>query len=90
MVLTVPAVSLQSMRQNFRARISFDGQSVTATILPEHRKDGIYYEVNIPNYPRFYMHLSAADRYDITDNTLNIPDALLLAISDVIEEKTSH
>lgn len=90
MVLTLPTVSLQSMRQNFRARVSFDGQSVTATILPEHRKDGIYYEVNIPNYPRFYMHRSPADRYDITDDTLNIPDALLLAVSDVIEEKTTH
>lgn len=78
------------MRQNFRARVSFDGQTLTAVILPEHRKDGIYYEVNIPNFPRFYMYWSASDRFDVTDKSLNIPNDLTLAVSDIIEEHNSR
>ncbi len=75
------------MRQNFRTRVSFEGSTVTVVILPEHRKDGIYYEVNIADYPRFYMYWSASDRYDITDPALNIPNELTLAVSDAIEEQ---
>ena len=74
------------MRQNFSARVIYDGKTVSAIILPQHRKDGMYYEVNIPGIERFYMHWSPADRYDVVPQEgLTLPDSLVLAVSDVIE-----
>jgi hypothetical protein len=76
------------MPQNFSTRITFDGKTVLAIVVPQHRKDGMYYEVNIKNYPRFYMHWSPLDRYDILPQEgLNIPYNLILAVSDAIEKK---
>ena len=76
------------MRQNFTKRISFDGKIVLAVIIPEHRKDGIYYEVNVKSYPRFYMTKSPLGRYDIVPEAgITIPYNLILAVSDAIEEK---
>lgn len=78
------------MRQNFTARISYDGRTVQAIIIPEHRKDGMYYEVNIPGFERFYMRWSVADRYEaILQQGLFLPDNLVLAVSDAIENKMS-
>lgn len=75
------------MRRNFTTSVSYDGQSVFATILPEHRKDGMYYEVNIPGIDRFFMHWSPLDRYDVVDENLSLPYSLILAVSDAIEEQ---
>lgn len=76
------------MRQNFKARISYDGRTVQAIIIPEHRKDGIYYEVNIPGRPRFYMRWGATDKYEVlAQEEVELPDNLTLALSDAIEEK---
>ena len=78
------------MRQNFTARISYDGRTVQAIIIPEHRKDGMYYEVNIPGFERFYMRWSVADRYEaVPQQGLSLPDNLVLAVSDAIENKMS-
>lgn len=75
------------MRQNFTKRISFNGQPVLVVVLPEHRKDGMYYEININGFPRFYMTWSAIDRYDIVPEPgVKIPYELVLAVSDIIEE----
>lgn len=76
------------MRQNFTARVSYDGRTVLATVLPEHRKDGMYYEINIPGIERFYMHWSVMDRYDVVAQPgLKIPDNLLFALGDILEER---
>lgn len=76
------------MKQNFTARISYDGHIVPATIIPQHRKDGMYYEVNIPGIERFYMHWSVMDRFEVVPQEgLTLPDNLVLAVSDTIEEK---
>ncbi len=76
------------MRQNFKTRVIYDGRSTQAIIVPEHRKDGMYYEINIPEVDRFYMSWSALDRYDIVPQEgLSVPDSLILAVSDAIEEK---
>lgn len=77
------------MRGNFSKRVSYEGKTVSAVIVPEHRKNGIYYEVNIPGFDRFYMTWSPLGRYDIVtmpDNEL--PYELILAVSDGIEEMT--
>ncbi len=59
-----------------------------AVILPQHRKDGTYYEVNIPQFPRFYMGWSALGRYDLApESEQDIPYDLVLAVSDVIEKE---
>lgn len=76
------------MRRNFTARVTYDGKNTQAIILPEHRKDGMYYEVNIPEAERFYMRWSEMDRYDVVPQKgLKLPDSLVLAVSDVIEEQ---
>lgn len=74
------------MAGNFTQRVTYNGTSVLAVIVPQLRKDGMYYEVNIAGFPRFYMTWSALERYDVTgDETQSIPYELQLAVSDVIE-----
>mgnify|MGYP001270335722 FL=1 len=74
------------MAGNFTQRITYNGTSVLAVIVPQLRKDGMYYEVNIAGFPRFYMTWSALERYDVIgDETQSIPYELQLAVSDVIE-----
>jgi hypothetical protein len=78
------------MKQNFTARIRYDGRTVPATIIPQHRKDGMYYEINIPGFERFYMRWSVMDRFEVVaDSSLSLPDSLVLAVSDTIEEQVS-
>ncbi|MCB0696417.1 MAG: hypothetical protein KDC07_03575 [Chitinophagaceae bacterium] len=77
------------MKQNFTTRVSYDGHTVHAVIIPQHRKDGMYFEVNVPGIDRFYMHWSSMDRYDIVpEKGLSVPYNLVLAVSDAIEERT--
>lgn len=56
--------------------------------MPELRKDGMYYEVNIKGYPRFFMAWSALGRYDVVNaDGLKLPYQLVLAVSDAMEKK---
>ena len=56
-------------------------------IIPQLRQDGMYYEVNIKGYPRFYMAWSPLGRYDVVnEEDAALPYQLILAVSDVIEE----
>jgi len=76
------------MPQNFSKRITFDNQTVLAVIIPQMRKNGMYYEVNIKGFPRFYMTWSAIDRFDIVPQEgLKLPYNLILAVSDAIEKQ---
>ncbi|HXS35685.1 MAG TPA: hypothetical protein VN721_03230 [Flavipsychrobacter sp.] len=76
------------MSASFSRRISFDGKNALAVIIPELRKDGMYYEVNIKGYPRFYMTWSPLDRYDVVPfEGQKLPYNLILAVSDVIEQR---
>ena len=79
------------MAGNFTQRLRFDGKTALAVIVPQHRKDGIYYEVNVNTYPRFYMTWGATDRYDIVpEEGITIPYELILAISDAIEKRNKR
>lgn len=60
-----------------------------ATIVPQLRKDGMYFEVNIKNYPRFFMAWSPLGRYDVTSDAPQLPYQLVLAVSDIIEQQRS-
>lgn len=74
------------MAGNFTQRVAYNGTSVLAVIVPQLRKDGMYYEVNIAGFPRFFMKWSALERYDVTgDESKSIPYELQLAVSDAIE-----
>lgn len=76
------------MPHSFSKRVPFDGKMTLAIIIPQHRQDGIYYEVNIKGFPRFYMKWSAMDRYDLdTRDEIKIPYNVILAVSDAIEEE---
>jgi hypothetical protein len=79
------------MRSNFSKPITFDGKTLLAIFVPQFRKDGIYYEVNIKSYPRFYMSWSALDRFDVVDHEGDaLPYAMILAASDAIEEEVKR
>jgi len=74
------------MASNFSQRISFDGKSALAVIIPQMRKNGMHYEVNVKGYQRFYMTWSSLDRYDVVKQEgLQLPYGLILAVSDAIE-----
>ena len=77
------------MSNNFSKQIVFNKKTLLATIVPQLRRDGMYYEVNIKGYPRFFMKWSALGRYDIADEDKNIPYELLLSVSDAIERQVS-
>jgi len=78
---------LYQMPESFSRHINYEKKSLLAVILPQARKDGMYYEVNIKGYPRFYMNWSPLGRYDIAGpEQPDIPYQLLLEVSDAIEK----
>jgi hypothetical protein len=75
------------MAQSFTKRVAYNGYTALAVIIPQHRKDGMYYEVNMKGFPRFYMTWSPLDRYDLSkEENTQVPYELILAVSDAIEE----
>lgn len=75
------------MANSFSKEVFFDKKRVLAVIVPQLRKDGMYYEVNIKGYPRFFMKWSELGRFDVVDGEEhNLPYQLVLAVSDVIEQ----
>ena len=77
------------MANSFSQQIIFNRQTLLAVVIPQLKKDGMHYEININGYPRFHMSWSALGRYDITDDdrTLNLPYEIILAVSDTIEAR---
>ncbi len=74
------------MAHNFSAPVPFEGKTLLAVILPTLRGNGMHYEVNIPGYPRFWVRWGALDRYELVRPAdTKLPEALVLAVSDVIE-----
>lgn len=79
------------MARNFTARITFDSHTAIAVILPTLRRNGMHYEVNVPGFPRFWMRWGASDRYEVKPQEgLKLPDALVLAVSDAIEQERAN
>lgn len=75
------------MPGNFKKTIIIDGKAKIAIIIAQLRKNGMYYEVNIKGYPRFYMVWGPLGRYEVPDQEeLKLPDSLVLTVSDAIEE----
>ena len=76
------------MPNSFSRQVIFDKKPLLAIIVPQLRKDGMYFEVNIKGYPRFFMSWSPLGRYDIAQGQedINIPYQLTLAVSDMIEQ----
>jgi len=75
-----------AVAQSFSGNVVYNKHSILAVIVPQLRKDGMYYEVNMKGYMRFYMTWSALGRYDIAEgDEANIPYQLLLAVSDMLE-----
>jgi hypothetical protein len=75
------------MANSFSKEVFFDKKRVLAVIVPQLRKDGMYYEVNIKGYPRFFMKWSELGRFDVVEGEeYNLPYQMVLAVSDVIEK----
>lgn len=83
--LSIIIAFLCRMAHNFSKQLTVDGKNLLAIIVPELRKDGMYYEVNIKGFPRFKMSWSALGRYDIVEPNDAIPYNVLLVVSDIIE-----
>ncbi len=76
------------MAQNFTTNISFEGNQHLAVIVPTLRRNGMHFEVNIAGYPRFWMRWGAIERYEVVRPVdIQLPDALVLAVSDAIEAR---
>ncbi|MBS1783202.1 MAG: hypothetical protein JSS78_09055 [Bacteroidetes bacterium] len=76
------------MPRNFSKTVHFDKQQVLVVVVPHQRKDGLYFEVNIKGFPRFFMTWSALGRYDIVGDEVNaLPYHLVLAVSDMLEKE---
>ena len=79
------------MAKSFSKQVIFEKNALLAVIVPQLRKDGMYYEINIKNYPRFHMSWSELGRYDIADGEgMGIPYQLVLAVSDMLELQTKR
>ena len=77
------------MANSFSHQIVYNRQPLLAVIVPQLRKDGMHYEVNIKGFPRFQMTWSQLGRFDIVDTDMPIPYEVILAVSDVIEKNMS-
>jgi hypothetical protein len=78
---------LCGVSNSFSKQIVFEKKPLLATVVPQLRKDGMYYEVNIKGFHRFYMSWSPLGRFDIADDSdTTIPYQLILAVSDIIEQ----
>lgn len=74
--------------QSFSKELVFDKKTLLAIIIPQLRKDGMHYEVNIKGFPRFYMAWSPLGRFDVVNgDDLRLPYQLILAVSDEIEKR---
>ena len=79
---------LCSVSVSFSEQVVVDKKTLLAVIVPQLRKDGMYYEVNIKGYRRFYMAWSQLGRYDITTTEdSDLPYQMVLAVSDAIEKR---
>ena len=81
------AITFAPVANSFSKPVFYDKKAILATVVPQLRKDGMYYEVNIKGYPRFYMLWSPLGRYDITEDDPALPYQLVLAVSDMIEKQ---
>ncbi len=75
---------------SFSKQIHYNKKPLLAVIVPHFKKDGMHFEVNINGFPRFFMSWSPLGRYDISEGEPKLPDELVLAVSDVIEQNTSR
>jgi hypothetical protein len=75
------------MARNFSKAVHFDKMTAFAVVVPQLRKDGMYYEINIKGYHRFFMKWSELGRYDITEPDSSIPYSLVLAVSDILDQQ---
>lgn len=77
------------MARNFTTTFRYQTQLLHATLLPLSKPDGLHYEINIKQYPRFTMAWSPLGRYDIVSDTeldtSAIPYEIVLALSDILE-----
>ena len=84
-------ITFTGMAHNFTAPVHFDGRTLLSVVVPAMRGNGMHFEVNVPGYPRFWMRWGAMERYEVVRPAdAKLPDALVLAVSDVIEREMSH
>ncbi len=75
---------MRSLVQN----IVWQGKTIAVSILTQQHPDGRYYEVNVPDVPRFRMRWSALDRYDIVEEDgVEVPYELVLSVADILPQR---
>ncbi len=73
------------MARSFTTTLVWQGRTVPVSLLTQQRADGRYYEVNVPDVPRFRMKWSPLGRYDVVvEDGITVPYDLVLAVADVL------
>lgn len=75
---------------SFSDQFIYNKQTYLAVVVPQLKKDGMHYEVNIQGFPRFNMLWSALDRYDIIGDSMGVPYEVILAVSDIIQARVKR
>lgn len=70
----------------YTVTVHYNKQSLPAKIVLQHRQNGVHYEVNIPDYPRFMLRYGALGRYELSRPGGKIPEDLVLAVNDAMEQ----
>lgn len=79
-----------AVANSFSQQIVYNRQPLLAVIVPQLRKDGMHFEVNIKGYQRFQVKWSELGRYDIVETDVAIPYEIILAVSDMIEKRVTR
>lgn len=77
-----------TMARSFSTTVAWQGRTVPVSLLTQQHADGRYYEVNVPDVPRFRMKWSPLGRYDVVaEDGIPVPYELVLAIADILGAK---
>lgn len=74
------------MPLTYSVTVYYGKQSLPAKVVVQHRQNGVHYEVNIPDYPRFMLRYGALGRYELTRPSQKVPEDLVLAVNDALEK----
>lgn len=74
------------MPLTYSVTVHYNKKPLPAKIVLQHRQDGVYYEVNIPAYPRFMLRYGALGRYEMSRPDSKVPEELVLAVNDAMED----
>lgn len=74
------------MPLTYSVTIFYGKKALPAKLVVQHRQNGLHYEVNIPDYPRFTLRYGPLGRYELIRPNSLVPEELVLAVNDAMEQ----